>query len=64
MSRTQVILDFLDPEPLRSYIHEAEWTPFQTNYFSENLAAPGIKPGISGSVARNSDHYTTEAVKN
>jgi hypothetical protein len=34
----------------------AEWTPFQTHYFSENLVAPGVKPGTSGSVARNSDH--------
>jgi hypothetical protein len=25
---------------------EAEWTPFQTHYFSENLVAPGIEPGI------------------
>jgi hypothetical protein len=25
--------------------HEAEWTPFQANYFSENLVAPGIEPG-------------------
>jgi hypothetical protein len=33
----------------------------QTHY-SENLIAPGIEPGTSGSVARNSDHYTTEAV--
>jgi hypothetical protein len=24
--------------------HEAEWTPFQTNYFSENLVAPRIEP--------------------
>jgi hypothetical protein len=23
----------------------AEWTPFQTQYFSENLVAPGIEPG-------------------
>jgi hypothetical protein len=23
----------------------AEWTPFQTHYFSENLVAPGIEPG-------------------
>jgi hypothetical protein len=29
---------------------------FQTHYLSENLVAPGIEPGISGSVARNSDH--------
>jgi hypothetical protein len=36
--------------------HEAEWTPFQTHYFSENLVVPGIEPEASGSVARNSDH--------
>jgi hypothetical protein len=24
---------------------EAEWTPFQTHYFSENLVAPVIEPG-------------------
>jgi hypothetical protein len=35
------------------YPHEAEWTPFQTHYFSENLIAPGIEPGTFGSVARN-----------
>jgi hypothetical protein len=34
----------------------AEWTPFQTHYFSENLIAPEIEPRTSGSVARNSDH--------
>jgi hypothetical protein len=22
----------------------AQWTPFQTHYFSENLVAPGIEP--------------------
>jgi hypothetical protein len=38
------------------------WTPFQTPYFSENLVRPGIEPEISGFVARNSDHQTTEAV--
>jgi hypothetical protein len=42
--------------------HEAEWIPFQTHCFSENPVAPGMKPGISGSVAKNSDHQTTEAV--
>jgi hypothetical protein len=36
--------------------------PFQTHYFSETLVALGLEPGISGSVARNSDHETTEAV--
>jgi hypothetical protein len=25
--------------------HEAEWTPFQTHYFSENLVTPGIELG-------------------
>jgi hypothetical protein len=24
---------------------KAEWTPFQTHYFSENLVVPGIEPG-------------------
>jgi hypothetical protein len=36
--------------------HEAVWTPFQTNYFPENLVVPGIDPGTSGSVSRNYDH--------
>jgi hypothetical protein len=36
--------------------HEAEWTLFQTPYFSENLVRLGIEPGTSGSVAGNSDH--------
>jgi hypothetical protein len=39
-----------------SCTHEAEWTPFQTHYFSENLAAHGIEPGTFGSVARYSEH--------
>jgi hypothetical protein len=63
------ILGFLDRS--RNYFfqvvlnctHEAEWTPFQTHYFSENPVVPGIEPGASESVARNSDHWTTEAVK-
>jgi hypothetical protein len=25
--------------------HEAEWTLFQTHYFSENLVTPRIEPG-------------------
>jgi hypothetical protein len=40
------------PEPLLflfkyllNCIHEAEWTPFQTHYFSGKLVAPGIEPG-------------------
>jgi hypothetical protein len=31
------------------YPHEAEWTPFQTHCYAENLIAPGIEP-------RTSDH--------
>jgi hypothetical protein len=30
---------------LLSCTHEAEWTPFQTRYFSENVVAPGIELG-------------------
>jgi hypothetical protein len=41
---------------LLSYTHEAEWTSFQTQYYSENLVAPGIEPKTSESVAKNSDH--------
>jgi hypothetical protein len=25
---------------------EAEWTPFQTHYCSEDLVVPGIEPGL------------------
>jgi hypothetical protein len=45
---------------LLNYPHEAEWTPFQIHYFTENLVAQGIEPGTSGSVARNSDHWTRD----
>jgi hypothetical protein len=41
---------------LLNYPHKAKQTPFQTHYFSENLAAPGIELGTSGSVARNPDY--------
>jgi hypothetical protein len=30
---------------LLKYPYEAEWTLFQTHYFSENLIEPGIEPG-------------------
>jgi hypothetical protein len=36
--------------------HEAEWTPFQNPYFSENVVGSRIEPGTSGSVAINSNH--------
>jgi hypothetical protein len=35
--------------------------PFQTHYYSENLVEPGTELPTSGSVARISDHQTTEA---
>jgi hypothetical protein len=44
------IHDFLDRSRyfsfkyLLSCTHEAEWTPFQTHYFSENLVARRIEP--------------------
>jgi hypothetical protein len=46
------ILGFLDRsryfffQVALSCTHEAERTPFQTHYFSENLVAPGSAPGI------------------
>jgi hypothetical protein len=45
------ILGFLDRSRnfsikyLLSCTHEAEWTPFQTHCFSENLVVLGIEPG-------------------
>jgi hypothetical protein len=44
------------------YPHEAEWTPFQTYNFLENMVTPGIEPRTSGSVVWNSNHQTTDAV--
>jgi hypothetical protein len=29
-----------------------EWSPIQTHCYSENLAVPGIEPGISGLAAK------------
>jgi hypothetical protein len=40
----------------------AEWIPFETHCYSENFVTPEIEPGTSGLAARNSDHWTTEAV--
>jgi hypothetical protein len=48
------ILGFLDRS--HYYFFQAAPQLFQAHYFSENLVAPGIEPGTSGSVARNSDH--------
>jgi hypothetical protein len=38
------------------YPHEADWTPFPTHRYSENVVAPGIEPKTPGLLARNSDH--------
>jgi hypothetical protein len=60
-SPTVVNLSFLDRNRYFSftylliYPHEIEWIPFQTHCYSENLVAPGIEPGITGSAARKSD---------
>jgi hypothetical protein len=35
----------LSYKQLHSCTHEAEWTPFQTHYFSENLVVPRIELG-------------------
>jgi hypothetical protein len=32
-------------QELLSFTHEADWTPFQTHYFPENLITSGIEPG-------------------
>jgi hypothetical protein len=38
------------------YAKEAQWTPSQANCYSENVVAPGIEPGTSGSAAANCDY--------
>jgi hypothetical protein len=61
-SPTAVNLSFLDWSRYFSfkwliiYSHRAEWTPFQTHCYSENLVAPGIEPRTSGLAAKNSDY--------
>jgi hypothetical protein len=55
-------LGFLEPEEL--LFHSSSSSVILTrlsrsrsrHYFSENLVAPGIEHGTSGSVDRNSDH--------
>jgi hypothetical protein len=60
-SSTVVNLSFLDRSRYflsssSSFIFtRAEWTPFQTHFYSENLVASGIETGNSGSAARKSD---------
>jgi hypothetical protein len=56
------ILGFLDrnryfsSKLLLSCIHEAEWTSFQTHYFSENPGSAGNRTRTSGSAAMKTDH--------
>jgi hypothetical protein len=58
-SLTVVNLSFLDRsrylsfKKLLIYAHEAEWTPFQTHCYSENVVAPGIEPESSGKMLHN-----------
>jgi hypothetical protein len=65
---TSVILSFPDQSQYYSfqylliYAHEAEWTQFQTHYYSENEDASGNEPRISRSAYRNYFHETTGAV--
>jgi hypothetical protein len=50
-SLTAVFLDFwtatatFSSKQLLNCTHVAEWTLFQTHYFSENVVAPRIEPG-------------------
>jgi hypothetical protein len=68
---TAVKLDFLDPEPLfflssssSLILTKTECTQFHSHYFSKNLVVPGIEPGISGSVAKKSDHSLLSKLMN
>jgi hypothetical protein len=36
---------YFSSKHLLNCTYEAEWSPFQTHYFSENLVPPGIVPG-------------------
>jgi hypothetical protein len=41
-----------NPTGLPGRTQKAEWNPFHTHYFSENVVVLGIELGTSGSVAR------------
>jgi hypothetical protein len=47
----------ISSKQLLSYLYRAEWTPFQTHYFSENRVAPGIKPKASQIFTNGSDGF-------
>jgi hypothetical protein len=60
---TAVNPGFLEPEPLlfnpsssSVILTRLSGPRSKQHYYSENLVAPGIQPGTSGSVARNSGH--------
>jgi hypothetical protein len=59
---TVVNLSFLDRSRYFSFkyssfiLTRAEWTPFETHCYLENLTAPGIEHGTPKSAARKSDH--------
>jgi hypothetical protein len=65
---TAVNLSFVDRsryfsfKQILSYLHDADWTPFQTHHYSEYLVAQEIEPRTSGLAARNSEYYTTGEV--
>jgi hypothetical protein len=63
---TAVNLGFLDPEPLLFNSSSSSVTrlsyPVPDPLLLRKSGSAGNRPGISGSVARNSDHWTTEAV--
>jgi hypothetical protein len=67
-SPTVVNLSFLDRSRYFSfkwlliYAHEAEWTPFQTHCYSENLVVLGIEPGTSGLAARTKVQATSNVM--
>jgi hypothetical protein len=48
---------------LLSCTHETVWTLIQTRYFSKKSGSTGNRTGISGSVAKNSNHLTTVTVE-
>ena len=73
LSAQRVKLCFLDLEPLLFYSSSSSIDLRRLTRLSrprsrptttqKNLVVPGIEPGTSVSVARNSDHQTTEAVQ-
>jgi hypothetical protein len=63
-SPTAVNLSFLERrgyfsfKQLLIYPHTADWTPFRTHCYSENLVAPGIEPGTYRFRSWRKQHWT------